>query len=231
MKNQLNKNLIKLAGLLSVAVLTSCGTSKSTTGTTDLSSSVVVDATKPLASCNNVFDTNLSMNIANVINTDGKADLNWVKLQFKFLNADLAQTGYNIRFYKWRVINNTTQLDQVPLSFYSYSFSSNQPNSEVKNAVFATEINAQNGFYLNLNDDVKNPYQVLKVVVYKTDGSVAASSNVLIPQFLANPEDYKLNPDGSPRNELLQHLHPLYGTDIAGLTGAQIQEKFDQHCF
>jgi hypothetical protein len=53
----------------------------------------------------------------------------------------------------------------------------------------------------------------------------------LIPQFLASPEDYKYNSNGTMRAELLQQLHPLYGQDVSGWSFSQIQESFDQYCF
>jgi hypothetical protein len=84
---------------------------------------------------------------------------------------------------------------------------------------------------VKLNDDLKNPYQVLKVVAYKSDGTVISNANVLIPQFLASPEDYKLNADGTTRADLLQQLHPLYGSDVSAWSFSQMQQAFDQYCF
>lgn len=214
-----------------LAALSSCGTSKSTVNTVEQSSRVEVSAGKPLASCNRADNSNFSLSIANVIDPDGRANLNWVKLKFNFLSTDMTQTGYHIKFYKWRVVNNTTQLDAVPLEFNTYTFSNNTTNSNTMNGMFTSQINNQTGLFLNLKDDVQTPYQVLKTVVYKTDGTIAAQGNILIPQLLANPEDYKLNPDGSSRNQLLQGMHLLYGRDVSSWSTSQIQQYFDQHCF
>lgn len=227
----LNLTIKTIIGLSALVVLSSCGTSKSTINTTEEASRVEVSGGKPLASCNRSDNSNFSLNIANVIDPDGRANLNWIKIKFNFLSADMTQNGYHIKFYKWRVINNSTQLDPIPLEFNSYSLSNNTTNSNTMNGVFTSQINSQNGFFINLKDDVQVPYQVLKTVIYKTDGTIAAQGNVLIPQFLANPEDYKLNPDGTARAQLLQSMHLLYDRDISTWSTSQIQQYFDQHCF
>jgi hypothetical protein len=227
----LNLTIKTILAVTAVAALSSCGTSKSTVNSVEQSSRVEVSAGKPLASCNRADNSNFSVSMANVIDPDGRANLNWVKLKFNFLSTDMTQTGYHIKFYKWRVVNNATQLDPVPLEFNTYSFSNNTTNSNTMNGIFTSEINNQNGLFINLKDDVQTPYQVLKTVIYKTDGTIAAQGNILIPQFLANPEDYKLNPDGSPRASLLQNMHLLYGRDVSTWSTSQIQQYFDQHCF
>jgi hypothetical protein len=227
----LNFKIKTILAVTALAALSSCGTSKSTVNSVEQSSRVEVSAGKPLASCNRADNSNFSVNMANVIDPDGRANLNWVKLKFNFLSTDMTQTGYHIKFYKWRVVNNATQLDPVPLEFNTYSFSNNTTNSNTMNGIFTSEINNQNGLFINLKDDVQTPYQVLKTVIYKTDGTIAAQGNILIPQFLANPEDYKLNPDGSPRASLLQNMHLLYGRDVSTWSTSQIQQYFDQHCF
>ncbi|MGZ3691166.1 MAG: hypothetical protein ACXVAX_06670 [Pseudobdellovibrio sp.] len=231
MKQQTLNNLIKIAAVISIAILTSCGTSKSNVGTADQASVVQVDSSKPLASCNKLNNSNFSMNIANAMDSSNQVDPQFVKIKFTYLSSDITQTGYSIRFYKWRVINNATQMDSNPLQFYSYNLSSGQTTSAQMSAEFATNVTTATAYYVNLNDDTTNPYQVLKVVAYKTDGTVAASADVLIPQFLANPNDYKLNPDGSNRASLLQGLHPLHNTDVSSWSSSQIQANFDQYCF
>lgn len=232
MKNQTTTNLIKIATVISIAVLTSCGTSKSNNaGTSELSSRVEVDSSKPLASCNQLSDANFNLNVANAIDSNGQVNEQWIKVKFNYLSSDITQTGYHYKFYKWRVINNTTQLDQNPLEFYAYNLSNGQTVSTGMTGDFLTNVNTQVGYFINLKDDTQNPYQVLKVVAYKSDGSVAAQANVLIPQFLANPNDYKLNPDGTPRADILENMHPLKNTDISTWTSSQIQQNFDQYCF
>ena len=217
--------------ILAVAFLTSCGAKKSADAI-DNSSIVAGVAAQNLANCNRSVSSNLALNLANVLEAStGQISPDWIKLKFSFLSTDVTQTGYYIRFFKWRVIGNTAQLDSSPLEFSAYKLSNGQTSSETMNSVFASQVSQQYGFYIRLNDDAQYPYQVLKVVVYKTDGTVLTQSDVLIPQFLTSPIDYKVNSDGSPRAENLQKLHPLYTTDTSAWSTAQLKQNFDQHCF
>lgn len=217
--------------ILAFALLTSCGAKKSADAI-DSSSQIVGVAQQSLANCNKSVSSNLGLNIANVLEAStGQINPDWIKLKFSFLSTDVTQTGYYLKFYKWRVIGATAQLDANPLEFSAYKLSNGQTSSETMTSVFASQVSQQFGFYIRLNDDAQYPYQVLKVVVYKTDGTVLTQSDVLIPQFLSSPVEYRLNSDGSARAENLQKLHPLNATDVTGWSAAQLKQNFDQHCF
>lgn len=217
--------------ILAIVFLTSCGAKKSADAI-DNSSLVVGVAPQSLANCNQSVSTNLAFNLANVVEAStGQINPDWIKLKFSFLSTDVTQTGYYIRFFKWRVIGTTAQLDANPLEFSAFKLSNGQTASETMTTVFSSQVSQQFGFYIRLNDDAQYPYQVLKVVVYKTDGTVLTQSDVLIPQFLTSPIEYKFNSDGSARAENLQKLHPLYSTDVTGWSATQLKQNFDQHCF
>lgn len=227
-----NKQILAITvSIMAVAFLTSCGAKKSADAI-DSSSVVAGVAPTSLANCNQSVSTNLALNLANVVEAStGQINPDWIKLKFSFLSTDVTQTGHYIRFFKWRVIGSTAQLDANPLEFSAYKLSNGQTASETMTSVFSSQVSQQFGFYIRLNDDAQYPYQVLKVVVYKTDGTVLTQSDVLIPQFLTSPIEYKLNSDGSPRAENLQKLHPLYTTDTSAWSAAQLKQNFDQHCF
>lgn len=227
------QTLIKVSVLVSAMVLSACGTSKSTnTGATELESRVEVSSEKPLASCNQLSKAGLmTMNIANIINNDGKANQDYVKVKFGSIDSAHNKPGYYLKFYKWRVINNAVQLDNVPLAAYSYNLSTGAATSNATTGVYISSLTAETGLILKLNDDLNNPYQVLKVVAYMSDGTMIDHVNVLIPQFLASPEEYKFNSNGTSRASILQQLHPLYGQDVTGWSFSQFQESFDQYCF
>lgn len=227
------QTLIKVSVLISMLVLSACGTSKSTdSGVTESASRVEVSSEKPLASCNQLSKAGLmTMNIANILNSDGKANEEFVKVKFGSIDAAHNKPGYYLKFYKWRVINNAVQMDNVPLAAYSYNLSTGAATSNPTTGVYISSITAETGLMLKLNDDLNNPYQVIKVVAYMSDGTMIDHVNVLIPQFLASPEDYKFNANGTTRASLLQQLHPLYGQDVSGWSFSQIQETFDQYCF
>ena len=217
--------------VLAVSLLTSCGISKS--NQLDASSnSITINPVQTLASCNQSTSDNFYFNVANTIDSVSKQiNPDWIKIKFSFISADITKTGYIFKFYKWRVLGSSTQLDTNPLTFAGYALSNGQTTSEMTTQILATQITQQTGFYIRLNDDASNPYQVLKVVAYNADGAVAAQSDVLIPQFAASPIDYKINFDGSVRAESLQKLHPLFSTDTASWSQAQLKQNFDQHCF
>lgn len=217
--------------LIAVTFLTSCGTQKSTTETVTGSNALTIDSQKQLASCNRSVSTNLTFNLATVLDANSQINPDWIKTKFSFLSADITKTGYTLKFFKWRIVGSNAQLDSNPLEFAAYLIANGQTASETMTSVYTTQINSQYGFYIRLNDDAQYPYQVLKAVVYKTDGTIATQSDILIPQFSASPIDYKTNADGTVRAENLQKLHPLYGTDVTGLTTAQMKQATDQHCF
>lgn len=219
-----------MISIITIGLLTSCGTSKSNQ-VSNQSSFEFSSQQSQLANCNRLTNENLTLNLSVVADSGGVINNNWLKLKFSYLSTDLTQTGYSVRFYKWRIVGSSSQMDSNPLQFAAYNLSSGASSNQMVNAVFAKDINNQNGYHIQLNDDAQYPYQVLKVVVYKTDGTVAAQSDLLIPQFAANPTDYQKNMDGSVRSLTLQKLHPLYSTDISGLTSAQLKQKIDQYCF
>ena len=217
--------------VIALTFLTSCGAKKSNE-LNDGSNKIDIASQPILASCNRATNESLSFNLANVIEAStGHVNPDWIKIKFNFLSTDTTQTGYNIKFFKWRIIGTSAQLDPNPLTFNPYTLSNGQASTETMTGVFTNQINQQNGFYIRLNDDAQYPYQVLKVVVYKTDGTIAASSDILIPQFSASPIVYKVNADGSVRADNLQKLHPLNTTDISAWTPAQLKQNFDQYCF
>lgn len=232
MNTKTNQLIFKMVLVMSIALLTACGTTKAPEAESmDQSSRVEITSQKPLASCNKLRNSNFDMNVSVVQDNSGRISEQYVKVKFQNLASSLLQNGYYLRFFKWRVIGTTAQLDSTPLEFSSYSLSNGQSTSNAMSAVFAKSLSRTSGYYINLRDDAQSTYQVLKVVVYKNDGSIAAQSSVLIPQFLANPADYQTNSDGTPRASNLMALHPLSGQDTANWSATQFQQSFDQHCF
>ena len=233
MKQQ-HQTILKLSLVLCVAFLTACGTTKSpdeASGSSDQSSRVEVAAGKPLASCNRATNANLDFNVSTVLDNAGQVSDQYIKLKFNYVASAMAASGYYLRFYKWRMNGSTPQLDSTPLDFNAFSLSSGQASSAAAGAYYTNQINTQSGFYVNLRDTASVTFQVLKAVVYKSDGTIAAQTNILIPQFLANPADYALNSDGSTRSASLQNLHPLKDQSTTGWSSNQFQQALDQYCF
>lgn len=226
------QTLIKITvSVITLGLFTSCGASKSNQFSNQTTSYEFSSQQSQLANCNRMNTDKLTLNLSVVTDSGGIVNSNWLKLKFSYLSSDITQTGYSVRFYKWRIVGTSSQLDSNPLQFASYNLSTGVSSNQLVSAVYATEINNSNGYYLQLNDDAQYPYQALKVVVYKSDGTVATQSDMLIPQFYTSPTDYQKNSDGSARSLTLQKLHPLYGTDVSALTTTQMKQKFDQYCF
>lgn len=217
--------------VLALSFLTSCSSSKSNQ-IAENSSRADINTLQALANCNSFNSTDTNFNLAAVIEkTTGEINLDWIKFKINFLSLDMTQTGLVIKFFKWRILNNKAELDANPLAFTTYSLSSGQTNSETLYSFPANKINKQNAFYIRLNDDPVNPYQVFKFVVYKADGSIAHQSDVLIPQFSASPVDYKTTANGTARSENLLKLHPLYSTDVSSWSQLELIKNYDQYCF
>lgn len=232
MKQQ-QQMILKIALVLCVALLTACGTTKSTdeSGSSDQASRVEVAAGKPLASCNRATSTNIDYSASTVLNSAGVVSEQYIKIKFNFVASSLAASGYYLRLFKWRVVGTAAQLDSTPLDFNAYNLNSGTATSSAASAYFTNQISTSSGFYVNLRDDASSTYQVLKAVIYKSDGTIAAQQNILIPQFMANPADYATNADGSVRAANLQNLHPLKGQDTTGWSSTQFQQALDQYCF
>lgn len=232
MKQQ-QQMILKLSLVLCVAFLTACGTTKSTddSGSSDQSSRVEVSSGKPLASCNRATNANMDFNVSTVLDSSGQVSDQYIKLKFNFVASSMAASGYYLRFYKWRMNGNTAQLDSTPLNFNAYNLGNGTSTSSAASAYYTNQISTQSGFYIDLRDSATVTFQVLKAVVYKSDGTIAAQQNILIPQFMANPVDYQLNSDGSARSASLQNLHPLKGQDTTGWSSSQFQQALDQYCF
>ncbi len=236
MKQNLNTLTVKgltrkMLVLALTALLVSACSKKSSDTTTQTASTFNTFAQTNLASCNRVSDSNLAFNVSTATDQMGQVSSDWIKVKFLFLNETVTQTGNFIKFYKWRVIGNSVQLDSTPLEVGRYVLSNNQSAESTNTSVKATDINSSYGYMIRLNDDINYPYQVLKVVVYKADGGVIAQSDVLIPQFSADPNEYKINYDGTARANVLLNLHPLYNKDLSSFTASSMQQYFAQYCF
>lgn len=226
-----NQKLLTLAlSFLAIGFLTSCSTKKTEQTAAPLSA-LNITSQSAMASCNRLDNSNFSFDVAAVTDSSGQVNANWLKVKFRYLSADVTQQGYTLRFFKWRMNGSSPQLDSNPLGVASYNLSTGQTLTNSSTGLFANQVTSQKGYYVQLNDDSQYPYQALKLVAYKSDGTVLAQADVLIPEFAANPNDYKLTPDGNPRPSNLQQMHPLNGRDVSQWTQAQFLQHFDQYCF
>lgn len=232
--------------LLNIAVLTtliisfsSCSNNKSNTSaaTTNSQSTFDVNSSKQLASCNKKKDDHFSFNVASVVDQSGQVNSDWIKLKFNFMSEAMTAQGNTVKFFKWRVNGTSSIIDNSPMPFAAFDLSSGQTIGTTINTIPVEQLNLTTGFYINLNDpnssfkDTSALFQVLKVVVYSTEGKIVGQSNILIPAFYANPTDYQYNSDGTARSITLQQMHPLYGTTMTGWTSTEFEKSFSAYCF
>lgn len=232
MKTQikLNSTYLKLALIaFTTALMTACGTSKSNP-TVSTATAYDFGTTKLVADCNKTKDSNFSINTASVTDTNGQPSTEWIKLKFNFLSSTVTASGNTVKFFKWRVVAGSAQMDNTALNFAKYDMSSGQTVGATVSSMNALELSSSQGLYIQLNDP-NLQFQVLKAVVYNSAGTIVAQINTLIPGFYASPKDYQYNSDGTARSVTLQQMHALYGQDVSAWSQAQISQQFSQYCF
>jgi len=213
--------------LMSLLVLTSCGTSKS--GTT--SASATSTTQKVLASCAQNSNSLISLNISAAAYANGSINPNYIKLKFNSISSTVKQSGYRLLLYKWKVSNNQIVYDNTPLDISVYDLSTKAVTTYAETEKLTTSLSTSVGYLINLNDS-SNSYQVLKLVVVNSSGTeVVTQLNMLIPQFAAVPSQYSYNTDGSIRAQNLQDLHPLKSIDTSAWSSTNFQQYFANYCF
>lgn len=233
MKKQNNNTLQILISLAVIAVLSSCGNSKSNEANqNNLSSTtpITVNAEKPLANCNKSANADISMNINAVLDNAGNADLNWTKIRFNFLSTTATAAGNTVRFFKWKVSGGQSTLDQTPLQTMFFNLSNSQPTTNLTNTIPVNEISSSRGVFVQLNDSV-GAYQVIKAVIYDSNGKIVAQLNSLIPQFSSKVADYTTNADGTARAQLLIDMHPLKAVATSTWSQSDYNNFYQNLCF
>lgn len=228
LKNAVNNAFI---AVLAATVLSSCGASKSTQNEFnmyDQASNTIVTVSSAKASCTEASNADLNAQIS-AVSQNGQIDPNWIKIKFNYLSSQVTASGNVVRFFKWKVTNNQTYLDPAQLAITPYNLNSGSTQTTVQE-IAAQAITTSNGYFINLND-AQAQFQVLKMVVYSSTGSIVAQTNILIPQFAASPARYAFNVDGSARSQLLQNLHPLKNSDASAWNDSQLNQYFQKSCF
>lgn len=225
--NPLQKALALTLTGVSLLILTACGNSKSNNNNNN---NVNIYSQQTLARCSKKQTTNMIFNLSTVVDQAGQTTNDWIKIKFSFLSTTATASGNIIKFFKWRVAGGSSIQDPTPLGFASYDLGSGQTLSALGTSISASQVSQNVGYYIQLNDP-NAAYQALKVVVYNSSGAVVENTNTLIPAFLASPQAYQYNPDGTIRATNLQALHPLSGVDATTWSALQLQQYFDQYCF
>lgn len=219
------KRLIATSILTLVAInfLTSCSPKASEKETVNASNQY---SPKLLTNCNKTSSTDMSVQ-SSVVSYYNQIDNNSIKLKFTSASALVLKEDVSIRFYKWKVENGVSSLDQTALQFYQYDLATQYMTSGWTNSIIGSALDINKGLVINLND-YSGTYQVLKVVAFDSTGKSIAEINHLIPAFYASPIDYQHNANGTVRPTILQSLHPLHGTNQSS---TEAQAYLNQFCF
>jgi hypothetical protein len=220
MSIQTNLNII--ITLCFLALLSACGSSTNLNAGQDLSSTGL-DATKPIAKCNKTGTSTLSFKIAAQV-SGSSFDPNWANLYLTNLPTGFEAGSSMINFFKGQAANDTQlgyDSTTVPFAIYDRSTSTYLNNggaytslkwSDVQNlipGVSAAAFMSRVIFVLSLNDP-NSSYQVLTVTSNNiSDNSIIEAIPALLPTFYANPADYAIKSNGTPRETVLKNLHPL----------------------
>lgn len=228
------KTALKLSFVAAISTLFfSCSNSKSNE-TKQFSNNTpppsVINSQKPLTNCNKTVNADISMNGNALTDNAGQANPQWMKVKFNFLSTKVTAAGNVIRFFKWKVTNQQAYLDQTPLSSYAYELATGQAATSASVNLAVSDITPSRGFFIQMNDPDAS-FQVLKAVVYDSNGQIVAQLNSLIPQFYANFADYQYNSDGTARAQLLTDMHPMKAVSSTGWTAAQYSSYYQQYCF
>lgn len=252
---KINMFIKVLAMVTLAALLSACGTSKTTDDGFDSSSRIgnptdpvdeVDPLSRPLAYCNqgsnNVFGANL------MIYKNGDQIANdKINLKLTKIPAYFNQSLQYIQFWKWQA-NSKGVVDMAkdPLYFKVVDINSNIVMLDSKKILYWGDLASLASKYqvtsalelfkkVRIVVDLEDPqaeYDVIKIVMYNMDNTVVSGSNLdmLLPVFDANPSRYATEPSGSARATVLQNLHPFKSSVGQGWTSSYFQTKADEFC-
>lgn len=253
MENKLTLTL-KVIALTTAFILTACGAQKfNNEGKIDSSSREVISdntATKniPSANCNQISNTEFKAQLMYYKTVEGIAN-NLTRMKIpKILSQMSADGAVGMRFYKFKSApNNEMYFDSEPLSFYFQKISTyatvgteqSELNwKEVKKVISDNGLGQTtlqgflNNYTLTINlKDTIGEYEGLQMVVFDANNNVIMNKAMLIPSFIANPETFKFNKDGSSRHEYLQGLHPFKSMLGQGWDDAHFVNEAAAFCF
>lgn len=215
---------------VALSALVGCGSSKTSNdgfGSSALSSTTSNAVSASMATCSQDVSglSDLKVRIMQYVDAYGVTHPDYIRLQFVTAPSAWQTSNLDMMIYRWTAApDNSTSLDSTPLG-YQFERKSGAGFQLLGPNVYQyfnwNDIVAQ-GQYANISatspqdffntatllvnvKDLTNSYQVLRVV-FRQNGNVVESVDVLIPSFLADPAKY----DADSRHPVtLQALHPL----------------------
>jgi hypothetical protein len=235
---------IALACLAALATM-GCGASSSSPSTSSAVAATTVSGTGTDAECAgfSASGATLGGNIATFYNNGPNypPSNTTVRVLINSVGADFApaSTEY-IQMFRWRDPGSGAIIDQNPVPFTVVNASTGAVLLSSANAISGTDLttlqsyegsNSSSGTTLLsqvefLVTNVDLPWQALKIVQYTETGAVIGSADMLLPAYLANPNEYA----ASHPLDLLQ-LHPFYYQMSESYSDAQWAQMDLSYCF
>lgn len=233
MKTQNVKMMMSL--MVVGASLVGCGANKitaqeqSTAVVSDFSSRnpVSTDTQKPLATCNQGSNDDLTASLRQYEDQFGTPRNDYIRVRMNNINDAFSADDFYVAAFRWKANSSgNVHMDTTPLKirveklnsqfFTAVSNYASNLNWASMNAIAENQkvsITNMNDFFeqFSLTVDLQDPlaeYDAIKLVVYQ--GTTAVSElDMLLPTFYANPNDYKTDPQGGTRAQVLQDIHPF----------------------
>lgn len=240
-----------LFAALALTFLVACGSSKTSgsgiSSADSASTSSASDTAQAICAQDVSGQSDLKVRLMQFVDAYGQSRSDYVRLQFKLAPSAWQSNNFDMLIYRWTASpDNSSSLDSTPLP---YQFEKKVPAgfqlldatayqiinwSEIQSYALATNMSASSpqdffnsvSLLVNLKDST-NSYQVLRVV-FRLNGTVMQSADVLIPTFAADPARYNAD---SRHPITLQVLHPLKDKLNQGWTQANFYEFARAFCF
>jgi hypothetical protein len=238
-------------GVLSgLAFLAACAPLQSaSSGTSDSASrdpsSTQSTATRPLAYCNHTATSLVNLNIQTYTDSSGTRRNDIIQAKLQSMTENFKNGSDNIHFFRWKADSSgAVYVDPTPIQLTVIAESTGQTVSSSQPFLrwdmvssFATTHNiagSASDFFtrVRLILDIRDPnaeYNALTMVYSDASGNTLARTDILIPVFPANPNDYAIDSTGANRAPVLRGLHPF--TAATGLTANAYQTQANAFCF
>lgn len=245
MKNQ--SILLNIATLIILGAIIMSGCSKKSPSQdpapTPPPNSDELPASNGLAFCNQKSGSTYDNSLKAYVTTSNTVATDWMLSKVGKVPESFASDGSFIQFFKWKINESgATEIDPSPLQFHVQQIAT---KNILLNGYFFLKWSDVSGFsdgqsptdYFNsirfviYLRDVSLDFQAIKMVVYKSDHSVADQVDILMPVFDADPERYATTPSGAARSPILKQLHPFSLLQGQGLSQAEYRNLSQGYCF
>jgi len=191
------------------------------------------------ASCNGISGNEFTGKIKAYIDFFGNPDDNSKIISLSQIPTAMEQSG-SLQFFRWLADFNGSSLDNTPLTFILINPQSQLPLSgnltKLSQAEMSTISQRELGQILTADEFLQkvhilvlgltNTYDVLKLAVYGSDGSLVSETDTLVPGFFADPNAYAFN-----SVSILAKLHPNFNSRTSNFSQDQYLSMTNSFCF